>query len=494
MNESVRSPRVAVLVVAYDAELTLAWVLDRIPSKFWRTVDTVIVADDASNDKTYEVALAYQAAHPELPMLVHRHPSNLGYGGNQKWGYRWALEHDIDIVVLLHGDGQYAPELIDTLVEPLADGSCDAVFGSRMMTPGAALIGGMPLYKYIGNRVLSRFQNAATGLRLTEWHSGYRAYRTDALREIAFEKDSDGFDFDTEIIVRLHEAGALITEVPIPTYYGDEVCHVNGLEYAGQVVRAVARYRLNKLGLGESQPDEIALSSFVRMSPDSVYGLLHETLVQRSPGRLLLVGCGDGQFGELLRTSGWVVIGADDVKHDAVGERLHGFVEIDYDRPLPCEVGGPFDAVVVVDALDRFRDPDGLLESCRHVLSEDGYCFVGVANFGHWYPRLRTIFGRFGYDRRGVLDRRHLRFYTRRSLLRTASAAGFAPGGPRPAGVCLDQMDWGGDSFLPAVRLLERLDRVGRRWWPTLFALQFLVELQLEQRHADLASTAELSR
>ena len=134
-----------------------------------------------------------------------RQPRNLGYGGNQKSGYRWAIDHGLDVVVLLHGDGQYAPEVIEDLVAPLVEGSADAVFGSRMLTKGAARAGGMPLYKFVGNRILTTVQNALVGLRLSEWHSGYRAYRVDALADIPFDSYSDGFDFDTEIILGLHE-------------------------------------------------------------------------------------------------------------------------------------------------------------------------------------------------------------------------------------------------------------------------------------------------
>ena len=230
--------RIGVLIVAYNAASTLASVLDRLPPRFRSRVDHVLICDDASDDETYTVGLGYQAI-ADMPITVIRHAENLGYGGNQKAGYRWALDHQLDVVVLLHGDGQYAPEVIEQLVEPLEDGRADAVFGSRLLTPGAARSGGMPMYKYLGNRILSRYENTMAGMNLSEWHSGYRAYRVDALSDIPFERNSDGFDFDTEIIVQLHEAGKRIVEVPIPTYYGDEICHVNGLRYAKDVAADV---------------------------------------------------------------------------------------------------------------------------------------------------------------------------------------------------------------------------------------------------------------
>src|SRR5579863_1696803 len=150
--------RIGVVIVAYNAASTLAAVLDRIPDGFRARVADVVVCDDASSDCTYTVGKEYQG-ETDLPLTVIRRPQNLGYGGNQKAAYRWAIEHDLDIVVLLHGDGQYAPEVIEDIVNPLETTTCDAVFGSRMMDPGSARIGGMPMYKYMGNRILTRILN-----------------------------------------------------------------------------------------------------------------------------------------------------------------------------------------------------------------------------------------------------------------------------------------------------------------------------------------------
>ena len=229
--------RIGILVVAYNAVSTLGEVLDRIPDSLRDSIDVVLVSDDHSTDRTYEAALEYQRTHDALPIAVVRQPRNLGYGGNQKFGYRWLAEHGCDVAVLLHGDGQYAPEVLPEIVAPLLDGRADVVLGSRMLAPGGALDGGMPLYKYVGNKILTRFQNRVSGLVLSEWHSGYRAFSLDALARIPFEENSDGFDFDTEVLLQLLDSGARIVEVPIPTYYGDEICRVNGLAYARDVCR-----------------------------------------------------------------------------------------------------------------------------------------------------------------------------------------------------------------------------------------------------------------
>ena len=192
----------------------------------------MFVCDDASQDATYLVGLGYKQITADLPLTIIRHQTNLGYGGNQKAGYRLAIEHELDIVVLLHGDGQYAPECLEEIVAPLERGECDAVLGSKddLSSIKGAQKGGMPLYKYAGNKILTSFENRMLGTDLYEFHSGYRAYSVKALSRVPFERNSDGFDFDTQIIIQLVDAGKRIMEVPIPTYYGDEICYVDGLK------------------------------------------------------------------------------------------------------------------------------------------------------------------------------------------------------------------------------------------------------------------------
>jgi hypothetical protein len=150
---------------------------------------------------------------------------------------------------MVHGDGQYAPEELARLVAPLAADAADAVFGSRMLTPLAALRGGMPLYKFVGNQLLSRTQNLLLGTRLSEFHSGYRVYRVETLAKIHFRLNSNDFHFDTEIILQLLNARARISELPIPTYYGDEICHVNGIRYAKEVIRVTLENVAHRSGL-----------------------------------------------------------------------------------------------------------------------------------------------------------------------------------------------------------------------------------------------------
>ena len=221
--------------MAYEAESTLEKVLARVPDSVFDHDTEVLVIDDSSGDRTFDVGVR-SARDSRHRITVLYNPENQGYGGNQKLGYQYAIRHGFDVVVLLHGDGQYAPEAIPSLLAPMLDGSADAVMGSRMLVPGVARQGGMPLYKFVGNKILTFLQNRLLGSRLSEFHSGFRAYRVAALAKIPFGYNSNVFHFDTEIIIQLMLAGCRITEVPIPTYYGDEICRVDGLRYAKDVV------------------------------------------------------------------------------------------------------------------------------------------------------------------------------------------------------------------------------------------------------------------
>ena len=244
--------KIGILVVAYNAESTLRSVLQRIPAPIWDKIEEVFVFDDSSQDRTTEVGKALM--HDELfagKLRVFRNPVNLMYGGNQRKGYKYAMERGLDIVVLLHGDGQYAPEVMQDLLTPLETGAADAVMGSRMMVKGAALRGNMPMYKYVGNKVLTFIENRLIGTRLSEFHSGYRAYSVHALRNIPLDEMTHNWHFDTQIILQLLKKGYVIREVPIPTYYGDEICRVNGIPYAINCVRETFKYALReRWGIG----------------------------------------------------------------------------------------------------------------------------------------------------------------------------------------------------------------------------------------------------
>lgn len=472
--------RIGVLVVAYNAETTLESTLNRLPQSFVDRLDRILVADDASVDQTYEVGMRVKEA-TDLPMTVIKHKKNRGYGGNQKHGYRWAIDNCLDIVVLLHGDGQYAPEIIEEVIRPLESGEADAVFGSRMLERGKALQGGMPLYKFVGNKILTAFQNTVAGMSLSEWHSGYRAYRVDALRDIDFERFSDGFNFDTEIILGLKQERNHIVEVPIPTYYGDEICYVNGMGYAKDVVMDVIKFRLRQAGFfergGESAPDSYRL----KLTEYSSHGKLLAWMPKGRELKALVAGCSDGQFGQLVRDLGHEVTGIDIIKHDGVASRIDEFIEADLNQNLPDSLASDFDIVIAADVIEHVIEPADLVNQLKARLDPYGSLYLSVPNVSHWYPRLRIAVGRFDYDERGPLDRTHLRFFTRKTLERMIGECDLEIVRRDVVGAPIDIL--GPEIGIPrkVSRAWTALDRRLARLWPTMFGYQFLYELRASE-------------
>ena len=228
--------RIGIFIINYNAVNLLTSTIERIPKGLYDKVEEIFLIDDCSTDNSYYAALGYKYHNKIEKLTVHRNETNQGYGGNQKIGYQYAIDQGLDIVALVHGDGQYAPEVLEDLLQPLIDDQADMVFGSRMEVKGAALRGGMPLYKYVGNRILTTIQNKFSGLNLSEYHSGYRLYSVEALKKIPFQTFTNNWHFDTQIILSLIERGFRIGEKPIPTYYGNEICHVNGIPYAWHCV------------------------------------------------------------------------------------------------------------------------------------------------------------------------------------------------------------------------------------------------------------------
>jgi 2-polyprenyl-3-methyl-5-hydroxy-6-metoxy-1,4-benzoquinol methylase len=478
--EQDRHPRIGILIVAYNTAATLADVLDRIPSDI-AGLSAVLVSDNHSEDDTYDVGVAYSNRYPELPITVVRQSRNLGYGGNQKVGYRWAIDQGLDIVVMVHGDGQYAPELLPSMVAPLLADDADVVMGSRMMTRGHARAGGMPLYKFVGNRILTRYQNAVAGLDLSEWHSGYRAFSVKALARIPFERNSDGYDFDTEVLLQLAASGARVTEIPIPTYYGDEICYVNGMAYAKDVALDVTRARLARIGFGTPDPGTVEEHYEWKPGPDSSHHHLTELVTERPATRMLDLGCGEGQLARLAHRHGHDVT-AIDPHPPAVGDvdGVH-YMAADLDGGLPKVLRDdePFQTVVAANVLEHVRRPGELLSELTDITTPDVELIACIPNFAHWYPRLRVASGHFDYDRRGILDSTHVRFFTRRSFLKMASRAGWRCEQIVPVGLPFDVVERGGRPGI--ADRLRRTVGVVDRWlvktWPNLFAFQFVAVL-----------------
>lgn len=241
-----KGKKVVIVLPAYNAASTLQKTYEEIP---FDLVDEVVLCDDASNDNTIQVAKAIGIRH------IISHPTNKGYGANQKSLYNKAVELGGDIVVMLHPDYQYTPLLIPSMVNIIGDGLYPVVLGSRILGKGA-LKGGMPLYKYIANRFLTLFQNIMISYKLSEYHTGYRAFSREVLQTISFNANSDDFVFDNEMLSQIIFKGFDIAEVTCPTKYFEEASSINlprSIKYGLGVLRVSIQHRLSKWGFFKSK-------------------------------------------------------------------------------------------------------------------------------------------------------------------------------------------------------------------------------------------------
>ena len=235
-----RDKKIVVVLPAYNAALTMEKTISEIPPDI---VDEIVLVDDKSSDNTIEVARKIGIRH------IIEHQSNKGYGGNQKSCYHKALELNADIIIMLHPDYQYTPKLLLPMISVIGNGLYKVVFASRILGKGA-LRGGMPLYKYIANRFLTFFQNTLMNQKLSEYHTGYRAYHREVLEKINFDQNSDDFIFDNQMIAQIFYNNFEIAEITCPTKYFKEASSINlkrSITYGLGVVKVSLLYFLTKL-------------------------------------------------------------------------------------------------------------------------------------------------------------------------------------------------------------------------------------------------------
>lgn len=427
MSEESAQPKLVIFVIAYYAESTLRAVLERIPAIIFQQFRCeVLVVDDSSEDRTFEIGSEYKKSHPEIRITVLRNEYNQGYGGNQKIGYSYAIGKSFDFVAMVHGDGQYAPEELPRLMEPLREGRADAVFGSRMMERFGALKGGMPLYKFVGNKILTGIQNTLLGTKLSEFHSGYRIYSVAALKKINFGLNSNDFHFDTEIIIQLLNAKARIVELPIPTYYGNEICRVKGMKYARDVILATVKNAAHRSGILYQRRYDTSPQSNLHYQLKLGYPSSHTYALDAVPAgaRVLDIGSGPGGIARELRNKGCAVEVVDqfapEEQDDSV--RVH---RQDLNAPPQFQVR-PFEYLLMLDVIEHLANPELFLERIRAQFDHDKKILIFTTpNVAFVVQRLMLLLGQFNYGKAGILDQTHTRLFTFRSARRLLRDAGF---------------------------------------------------------------------
>ncbi|MBY0370147.1 methyltransferase domain-containing protein [bacterium] len=489
-----------IFIVAYNHETSLASVIGRIPTAILEDPSNeVLVIDDGSRDRTFFVGneLSEKLA-PKARLTVLKNPVNQGYGGNQKLGYRYAIDQGFERVILVHGDGQYAPEILGDFIRQYESAEKpDAVFGTRVSEWRSALKGGMPVYKLVGNRILTWLQNRLLSAGMSEFHSGYRSYSTALLRRIPFERNSGDFHFDTEIIIQTLAAGGKIVEIPIPTHYGDEICHVNGFQYAWNVLLASTHYKLQKMGFLYDRRFDVPMA-YTYTWKDSPYSS-HSRLVEKVPAgsRVLDIGCGQGALAQRLVAKGCTVHGVDVVEADQVGPSVQRYWRIDLNREREKLAGvlatNVYDVIVLGDVIEHLNDPEEFLDLVRANASNPIRVVVSTGNVAFIVVRFMLMLGQFNYGPKGILDRTHTRLFTRASIRRILEQSGYRVEGFQVAPLPFSVVFPGAPRF---AHVLEKLSFGLARLRHGLFAFQLIYEawpsptarhlLAASNRHSEL--------
>lgn len=438
--------KLLIFILSYNAERHIEHVLDDIPPEFKNTAKAeILLIDDASKDNTVEVARAYASRTNLKNIRLLKNKINQGYGGNQKVGYTYAIRNGFDVVVMLHGDNQYTPQVLPQLIEPFEkDSQVGCVLGVRFGQRYSPLKGGMPLYKFIGNRVLTGIQNRFAGVRFSEWHTGYRAYAVTALSKIGFALNTNDFHFDTEILLQMIHNGSKFVEINIPTRYGDEICHVNGISYAGNVLKASFKFMLQKYNLFYDvrfHPDMV-MDHAVHEHTQSVY---HEKRDSQSPhsavctspdlvpegSKVLDIGSSSGYVAEdLTRRKSCRVTGVDILPPSSVSSHIFRYEKIDLETQEEQVVAlvrnEEFDVVLMLDLLEHVSMPERFLLHLSSLPYKKAPRFIcSTANVGFIVVRMMLMFGHFNYGRKGILDITHKRLFSVHTFKNLLEQTGF---------------------------------------------------------------------
>jgi hypothetical protein len=472
-----REKRFLIFIVAYRAEAHLEGVFRRIRYESLPPGCEILVIDDASHDATFEVGKKAASACP-VPARVWKNPRNLGYGGNQKLGYQIAMEEGFEAVVMLHGDGQYAPELLAEMLAPIIQEGADVVLGSRMLHKKDALAGGMPLYKWLGNQILTALENRMVGATLSEFHTGYRAYRVGALRKIPFGFNTNQFHFDTEILIQFLRTGAVIREIPIPTHYGGEVCHVNGWLYFFDCLLSCWQDWLTRKGVFYCRRFDCCPPPGRYDSKLEIKGSSHAIAAGLVPegSRVLDIGGGNAWVADFLARSKNCKVAIIDNHFYGTPEFPHQKIVHDLSRPVDFEIPAA-DVVLLLDVLEHLPRTAhvALLDRLRREFDDPpAKVILSVPNTAFFPVRfVFAMLGRLNYGRRGILDDTHAFLFTRVSLRELLEDCGY------------DIHRW---HYTPVpyelalgrgriARLLNRMHAGLVRLWPSMLAYQMLVEV-----------------
>ncbi len=488
-----KDKKIALYIIAYEAENHIDQVLKRIPKNIVNRFAQIYLIDDSSKDKTVEKAIKSAKSLGITNFKAMRTPFNQGYGGNQKIGYSYAIKQGFDYVIMLHGDGQYPPEFLPDIIKSFADPQVAAVFGSRMINRYEALRGGMPLYKWAGNQLLTLIENKIMQSNLSEFHSGYRAYSVKALKLIPFLMNSDVFHFDTDIIIQFLANNFKIKEIPIPTHYGDEICRVNGLKYAKDCLISNLQFRLHKMGLWYQpnfdiqQPRERVYS--FKKSQNSLHFYIINHLPWKKSDMVIDLGASDGILASKIAPKVKQITAVDLIPPKTIKNVTSLGLDLnqDFDKSLGNK---SFNKVIALDIIEHLNNPEAAIKKINNILKSGGTLYASTANIGYFIMRITHLIGWFNYGKRGILDMTHQRLFTVNSFKKLLQDNGFilkkvVGFGPPVADQISHRGIW---------KLFDVISGFLAKQYPPLFSFNFLIIAEKKTAFEDIYQQTLLSQ
>lgn len=487
--------KLLIYVVTYNHENFIHETLKRIDEKLFDNYDTeILVNDDSSTDNTLELLKKIKKNfNKKVKFTILSNPKNLGYGGNQKIGYFYSIKNNFDYVALLHGDGQYAPELMQDLMDVLQKDSSKAVFGSRMISKFGALKGGMPLYKFIGNKILTYLQNKILKSKLSEFHSGYRIYDVKALKKVPFHLNSNDFSFDTEIIIQFLILDYKISEFSIPTYYGEEISYVNGINYAFRIIIESLKASLQKYNIFYEKKYDL-IDNDIKYAYKKDFISTHSISFKKIRNNSLILDIGSAQgdlLEHLLIKKNCKVIGIDKEKNARLAKNID-FLSCDLNKGLPDLDYDNFDYILFLDVIEHLENPENFLSRLYEKIADNEKIeiIISTPNISFFVMRFMLLFGFFNYGKRGILDQTHTRLFTFQSFKKIIVSSNFkiieTIGIPPPYPLAI------GDNLIS--KIFMSTNNLAIKIWKSFFSYQILCRIKPNKSLKLLLKKAEIDK
>jgi 2-polyprenyl-3-methyl-5-hydroxy-6-metoxy-1,4-benzoquinol methylase len=471
------APRIGLFLFDCDDLELLRSVLDRVPRAAIPWFEEIVIMQELSASRDHPVP-THLMGDRWVNLQIQRLPRDAGYGGARKAAFEYALLKGFDHVVMMRGDGLHPPANLPALIAPIHEDPGQMVFAYRRLNlpkgPGSWKL----LPNLVAHTLATGFQNRLLGLRLRDYHSGYRLYAMQAIERIPYQLDSDDHCFDMQLVIQCRVLGVPVAEVPAGPIWREYSTNRVGLAEVLRACRCAIDYRLHQLHvlrLGQYFVEQDVRYTFKQ----SRTGSHMQIIAAIEPGSSVLdLGCSQGLLARPLREKDVRITGVDIAPPGSRTDELDAYFRRDLDLPLELPLEREFDYIVVSDVIEHLRNRTQLLRGARRFLKEGGRLIISTPNIALWFYRLSLLVGRFEYGPRGVLDETHVHLFTRSTFRREVEKAGFFVLRERVTALPFELVfESTGRSRL--IRAINRFYHTLARIWPTMFAYQHIIEAEI---------------